>query len=110
MNNWKHKIKIKHLFEDETTPELIVKLCDELIRQLDPILKGYETSDDGDDTYYELEAVIDNFEFLKGLADGITPMSDWKEYGFDGNFEKEFDEYMSELYDVANKGKLIWID
>jgi len=77
MKQWKHKIKIKHLFEDETSKELIVKLCNELLRQLNPILKKYETSDDGDTIFYELETLVDNFEFLKNLADGTIKSKNW---------------------------------
>jgi hypothetical protein len=33
-NNWKFKIEIKHLFSEETTPELINKLCSRLNTQL----------------------------------------------------------------------------
>lgn len=110
MNKWKHKIRIKHLFEDKTTPELIVKLCAELEKQLKPINKIYETSDDGDYVYYQLEECIDNFEFLKHLADGTIPEIEWKDYGFDGDFEEEFNGYLSQLYDLADTDKFIWID
>lgn len=106
---WKHHIKIKHLFEDETTPELVVKLCDELVKQLKPILDKYATSDDEDDIYYELELHVDNFEFLRSLADGSIEEKAWSEYGFDGDFEEEFNGYLSQLYDFADQDKLIWI-
>lgn len=109
MKQWKHKIAIKHLFEDETTPELIVKLCSELIRQLNPILNHYSTSDDGDMIYYELELIIDNFDFLRELADGTIPEDKWSSYGFDGDFEEEFNGYLNELYDLGDSDKLIWI-
>lgn len=109
MKQWKHKIKIKHLFEDETSKELIVKLCNELLRQLNPILKIYETSDDGDTIFYELETCVDNFEFLKNLADGTIKSKNWDSYGFDGDFQEFFNDYLNQLYDLGDSNKLIWI-
>ena len=109
MKQWKHKIQIKHLFEDDTTPELIVKICLELKRQLEKINQKYETSEEGDYIFYELEAIIDNFDFLRQLANGTIPQSEWKDYSFDGDFEETFNGYLSELYDLADQDKLIWI-
>lgn len=107
---WKHKIKIKHLFEENTTPELIITLCNELIRQLTPIMEKYGTSDDGDDIYYNLEMCVDNFEHLKNLANDSISKDTWAEYGFMGDFEEEFNDMLSLLYDVADENKLIWIE
>ena len=104
---WQHKIKIKHLFESETTPELVIKICTELNTQLEKIKKKYENKNDG--IYEELEINIDNFEFLKHLADGTIPEQDWADYSFYGDFEKEFNGYLSQLYDLADENKLIWI-
>lgn len=111
MTPWKHKIKIKHLFTDDTTPELIITLCDELVRQLTPIKNKYESSDGEDDNfiYYELEDIIDNFLFLKELATNKIVESEWDEYSFDGDFESLFNEYLGSLYDLADYKKLIWI-
>lgn len=107
MKQWKHTIKIKHLFEDETTPELIVKLCNELERQLKSILKKHENDWQ---IYEELEICIDNFIFLRNLADGTIKEDEWYNFSFYGNFEDEFNGYFSQLYDLADTDKLIWID
>lgn len=116
MANWKHKIEIKSLFEDDTTPELIVKLCNSLAAQLNPILKKYETSNEeyADSVYWDLELCVDNFDHLKRLADGTIKEEDWDDYSFKGDFEEMFNDYLEELYDLGDmyiepNTKFLWV-
>jgi len=131
-NKWRNSIKIKHLFEDDTTPELIVTICDSLIGQIKSIRekekKGNLTQDSKDDIDDKLFEVLDHFEFLKNLAEGAIegneseqriPEEEWDNYSFDGNFEQWFNDYLSELYDLGDervdnthniREKFIWIE
>ena len=133
-NNWRNKINIKHMFTDdkETPPELIIQLCDSLVKQLTRIKekeeKGNLTEDYKSHIDNGLFEVIDHFEFLSNLANGAIPDStsehkipkeEWDfNYGFDGNFQQWFNDYMDELYDLGDtrvdtinnvREKLIWI-
>ena len=119
-NQWKYKISIKEMFEEETTPELTATLCQCLVGQLNTILTRVcrIKSDEGEYFYSELEITIDNFEFLGKLASGTIKKEEWDNYSFDGDFEKEFNGYMSMLYDLADQRiviggvsyKFLWID
>lgn len=106
-NKWKYHIDIKSLFEDTTTPELIVKLCDCIIPQLNRILNAVTKSNLIEDDIYRLEInileIIDNFDFLKSLADGSIPEEEWDDYCFDGDYESMFNNYLKELYDLGDK-------
>jgi hypothetical protein len=120
--NWKYKIKIKDHFDSETTPELIIKLCKILVKRLKSVIKDCEISlheDSVNDVEFELEENRDNFEFLLHLVDGTISESEWHDYGFEGDFETEFNGYLSQLYDTADnvvklkngtKNKLLWIE
>lgn len=74
MNKWRYKIQIKDLLEDETTPELVVILCNSLARQIKTIKekvgKSTNIASDQDFMYDELDVCQDNFEFLQKLASG----------------------------------------
>ena len=120
--NWKYKIEIKHLFSEDTTPKLIVELCTILFSKLNVILDHSQKSDiveeSLDDFWYELEEVTDNFDFLKRLADGSIKEEEWEDYDFEGDFESWFNDYLEQLYDIADtkvilkngvKEKLLWI-
>ena len=117
-NKWLYKIKIKHLFKETTTPGLIDKLCGELVKQLQKILKEVEEFDMDGNMCEELETCIDYFGFLQKMANGGIETSKWHEYGFEGDFEEEFNGYFEQLYDLADervikKGtsyKFIWIE
>lgn len=122
-NNWKYKIKIKDQFEDKTTPELIIKLCDSLIIQLKQISSKVETSslteDEKDDCRIVLEEIIDHFVFLKELADGTIKKLEWDDYSFNGDYEEIFNDYLEQLYDIGDRRvinkynrseKFIWIE
>jgi len=132
-NNWRNTVKIKHLFsDDETSPELIIEICDILIPQLEAIKEKEEsgnlTEDSKSDIDDKLFELIDHFGFLKNLAEGaITestsehriPEDEWDNYSFDGNFEQWFNDYLSELYDLGDervdnkhniREKFLWIE
>ena len=106
-NKWLYTIKIKDNFEDEITPELIIKLCSILEHKLGGVNKAVDKSnlkeDEIDYICQELEDIIDNFVFLKHLADGTIPESEWDDYFFDGDFEGDFNGYLSLLYDLSDK-------
>jgi len=104
---WKYSIKVKHLFEDETTTELIIKLCLCLSPQFkslkDKIEKSNILSDNKDLIIEELERIEDNFDFTRKLADGSIPKNEWANYSFNGDFEEEFNGNLSELYDLGDE-------
>lgn len=120
--NWKYKIEIKHLFSEDTTPEIVAELCTILVSKLDKILEKSQKSniseDSIDEFWYELEEVKDNFDFLRQLADGSIKEEDWKDYSFEGDFESWFNDYLEQLYDIGDikimlkngtKEKLLWV-
>lgn len=83
MNNWRYKIQIKHLFQDETAPELVAEICASLVHQLNHIKEKVEKSTDiASDVFYivdEIEMNADNFDFLRKLASGEIKKEDWIE-------------------------------
>ena len=120
--NWKYKIEIKHLFSEDTTPELVTQLCAILVSKINKILDNSQNSniseDSIDEFWYELEEVKDNFDFLRQLADGSIEEDDWEDYSFDGDFESLFNSYLEQLYDIGDikislkngtKEKLLWV-
>jgi hypothetical protein len=119
--NWLYTIKIKHLFEDETTKELIIKLCTSLEKQLLKIVNSDSINKilNNEDNIVELRIIIDNFNFLKKLADGTIKNEDWWQFSFDGEFEEWFNEYLEQLFDLGDNvcylkhnelsSKFIWI-
>lgn len=121
--NWRYKINIKNQFEDETTPELIITLCTSLVKQLNSIKTKLVESDriDEDDKYNfedKLSDEIGNWEHLMHLADGTIQKDRWCDYCFSGDFQYEFNGYLSQLYDLADERillknniseKFIWI-
>jgi hypothetical protein len=122
-NNWRNTISIKNLFEDETTPELIVKLCDSLIIQLEKINKKESRSNLTADEKYnissKIEDIVSNFQFLKELADGSIPENEWNNYDFDGDYKDLFNGYFSDVYDLGDERvlttnniqeKFMWVD
>lgn len=119
---WKYTIKIKEHFSGVTTPEKVITLCTILIKRLDKILDDSQKTlheDSIDNVWYELEENKDNFEFLLHLADGTIKEEKWNDYGFEGNFERWFNDYLEQLYDISDtvvqlkngtQNKLIWIE
>ena len=108
MKTWKHSVYIKHLFKTDTTPELIVKLCSELITQLSTILGKYETSDeDGADIiYYDLEDIITEWE---NLRDDALENFNLEDEFYNQELEDQFNSIMNDLYNLGDSNKLIWI-
>lgn len=106
-NKWLYTIKIKEHFGGKTTPELVAKLCSILEHELSRINKAVGKSNlDYEEIGHicqELGEMEDNFNFLKQLADGTIPENEWNNYGFDGNFELWFNDYLEQLYDLADK-------
>ena len=122
MSNWRYKIHIKHLFKDETTPELVAEICASLVYQLKHIKERVENSTDIDgDAFFicdELEMNTDNFDFLRKMATQEIPEDKWDDYSFNGDFEEEFNGYLNQLYDLGDERirlknglieKFIWI-
>ena len=107
-NRWRNEIKVKHLFtEGDTTPELVSTLCTTIVSSL-KYVQGKEksignlsisskTHIDG-----ELEELIGHFEFLKDLATGKIPESEWDDYSFEGDYEEWFNDYLTQLYDLGD--------
>jgi hypothetical protein len=133
-NEWRNKIQIKHLFtrDNTTSPELTITLCETLLRQLKSIKAREENGNLCDDDKYfvdeKLTELIDHFEFLINLAEGSIPEkqhlesaikeNEWSDYGFDGNYQQCFNDYLSELYDLGDvrvvdksrtSHKFIWV-
>ncbi len=75
-NNWRNKVKIKHLLTDDNEPSsaLTAQICDSLVKQLTAIkekeAKGNLCEDCKNDIDNKLFEVIDHFEFLSNLANG----------------------------------------
>jgi len=123
-NNWLYKISIKSMFEEHTTTELIIKLTNHLIAQLNKIntkVKESRLIDDEDKGYYDTEFfdIIDSLEFLRQLADGTIKENEWDNFSFDGDFETMFNDYLSVVYDLGNERitlknnismKFMWVD
>lgn len=104
--NWKYRIEIKHLFEENVTLEVVTKLCNSLIPQLQKIAKSVASSNLVEDVKdyldNELLGIIERFSFLKDLATGKIRSDEWEDFGFDGDFEETVNNYLEELYDIAD--------
>jgi hypothetical protein len=103
--NWKYHLDIKqHLrgedFDDEAQ---VITICNIIINQLKRLINKID-----DSVKYELEEIVDNFDFLKQLADGTIPEDTFQEYSFDGNFTDLFNDYLESLYDFGDSND-IWI-
>ncbi len=122
-NKWRNTLTIKNLFQDKTTPELIVVLCDSIIRQLKTIWdresSGNLKDDEKEYIAEGIEELTDHFLFLKELANGTIKKEEWLDFSFDGNYERLFNNYMNELYDLGDtkvtnnldvSEKFIWIN
>jgi hypothetical protein len=121
-NKWKYELVIKDQLTEDSEPEKIIELSNTLVRKLTKLKEKVEKSnlveDEIENLVEEFERIIDNFDFLKQLADGTIPEDDFDDYSFDGDLEALFNDYLGELYDfgdlkVLNKKneieKFIWI-
>lgn len=107
-NKWRNSIEIKDQFTDETTPEIIIRICQSLINQLEYFNKKEALATDlGDDEKYNIDnmltEMIDHFSFVQNLADGTIAENTWHNYDFDGDFDELFNDYLSQLYDYADE-------
>lgn len=120
---WKYSIAIKSHFTNEPASfELIDSLCAILIKQLrrinHQVLNSNLKEDEKDWASDNLFEVIDHFEFCQMFANGTIPESEWHEYEFTGDLQEMFNDYMTELYNLADarvisksnvSEKFIWI-
>ncbi|MCZ2129209.1 MAG: hypothetical protein LC109_02970 [Bacteroidia bacterium] len=106
-NKWRNVIVIKHLFQDKTTPELIIQLCDSILIQLKKIqeqeAKSNLTETEKWNIDSRIEDILGNFQFLKDFATGDIPQSEWEDYNFNGDYQEMFNGYLSELYDLGDE-------
>jgi hypothetical protein len=122
-NKWRNSIKVKHLFNDAVTPELIIILCNSILSQLKSIQKKEAklnlTDDSKNHINDEIEELLGHFQFLKDFATGDIPESEWDDYHFDGDYEQWFNDYFSQLYDLGDTRvvttnniceKFMWVD
>lgn len=123
-NNWRYKISIKSNFEDEVTPELVISLSALICSELESVKKKLSSdkqamADDKYDLMDKINDLIDNFEFARDLANGTIGEDEWDNYSFDGDFEVLMNDYITQLYDVADerimlKGgileKFLWVE
>lgn len=111
---WRHVVDIKEKFEEEATPEFIRELCDSLISQLETIHKAEKNKKKDqiekiqrNSILEEIERIKENFDFLRSLADGSIPETEWDDFCFEGEFEEYFNDYLSQLYDLGDEKVLI---
>lgn len=99
---WKTTIK-KEMRDLITTSkgdkESVIKIADRAILELER-LKGFAGNDDC--LIDMIEESIEHFSFMKELADGTIPESNWDEFEFDGEFENIGNYYLSEFFDVLD--------
>lgn len=122
--NWRYKLTIKENFEDEVEPELIIRLVTKINKQLiqirEKVINSYQIHPEEAPVLEDkLTECIDNFEFIMHLADGTIDADNWDQYNFDGDFEELFNDYLAQLYDLADERillknntteKFIWIE
>jgi len=126
--DWTYNIKIKHMFDDEIYSKPkdeqfkhTADICNVLIRQLDSLYSAILKSKITEGEYiaeFELEPIIENFRYCQEIANGIIPKDSWDDYCFNGDVVALFNEYLAELYDLADQRvkllsgvtkKLLWI-
>lgn len=118
---WIFYVNLASVWDGDKSQSHIQNLCEILIRQLkqvDDKLDGLPFEQEViDDLGGQLFDIIDHFEFLRDLANGI--IKKWDDYGFDGNFIEWFDGYLTELYDFGDqkpidkfnvRRKLLWVN
>lgn len=100
---YRHKLPIKHLLKSTHTTLEIIELCDILINELEKIQDTVEILDNNDIILGELDDLIIGFETTSDLCTGEIPEYEWKDYSFHGNYSQYFNEYLNELYRIANE-------
>ena len=97
-HQWRHTVKLKHLFTDEPTHEAIDVLCRSTVTQLRSIATAENSRrDQKDDTERDylierLESLADSFNGLIGAVEGETIQ----------DREDEFNYQLCELHDLGD--------
>jgi len=81
----------------DATPESIIKIAERAIPELER-LKGFAVNDEC--LIDLINESIEHFGFLKELADGTIPETEWDDYAFDGDFKSWMNDYLDEMYNV----------
>lgn len=125
MAKWRNKINIKEFFTSEEKDEVVLKIVNKLIPQIESILKREKNfinnseentiKENIEDAVFKLE---DNIEEFKWIKEGIEKNEDVTEYSYE-NWCEAFNNYLDELYDIgdeiiyynsfSNQQKFIWI-
>jgi hypothetical protein len=119
--NWTYNITIKKYFTTKSDKNIISDLSQRLIDQITLIQnKLYLLRDDDKDyMYFELMEIIEKFESVRDLCNGTIPEMKFDSFGYNENYEQLFNEYLTELYDLADNivhnknnvpNKFIWIN
>lgn len=112
---WRHKIRIKHLFEGESTHELIDRLCQHAVKEIKGVIENEELrrdqKDDVERGYFisRLQNLESDFDVNIGAGEDETVE----------DRQAQFNYMLSELYDVGDTKielrdgslqKFCWID
>jgi len=117
---WKYKIGIKDMFNNDESFEHINNICISLVRQLYKVNKMLIKSNlvDRVDLTEELTEIIDHFNFVRDFADGTIEESEYDEFSFDGDLVTLLNDYMEQLFDFGDQKvatsqrvieKLLWV-
>lgn len=123
MAQWRNKINIKHMFNNDGEDQTVLKICDVLVPQLEKIykkdrelLENQSLDSSCEDILYDLMQTIEDFKFVKHC---IENQDDPGEYEFD-NWTEAFDCYLRKLYDLGdtivtkrqwhNDEKFLWVE
>ena len=107
-NNWKYHIKIKDQFdtEDNNNPDKISKMCSLIIKQLSDLREQVNNSniieEEIDDIDMALEELIDHFGFVNEFCTGEIKKEEWSDFDFNGKYNDLFNDYLYELYNLAD--------
>jgi hypothetical protein len=73
--NWKHKIKLKHLFTQNEDPELV----DQSMRAIADVIKQHEFMNDFDVTdFYHCKEDEKSLDLANGLLDDLYDFADFR--------------------------------
>lgn len=104
-NKWKYTIDIKRILNNDTlTIEEKAKSILSEVKYIKYVT--YRSNLTEDEIYFldeSLDLLIDNYNFFIDLCNGTINENEFNDYGFDGDFIKLFDEYLKELYDIADR-------
>jgi hypothetical protein len=119
---WRYTVCIKDYLDLEPTYQNIFKVCTRLCKDLEELIEVISESnivaDEKTELINELESIISNLQMLSDLASGKIPEEKWDEYDFHGNFVRQFNNYIFELYELGDRRihtfnnvsyKFIWV-